>query len=94
MSRRKKGSKRSDKTAPPPSRRPSLWLATVAVVLLGTLGFWMWSGAKDTRPWNLVLVSVDTLRADHVSAYGEGGATPNIDPPSSANVPDGMDWSE
>lgn len=26
--------------------------------------------AKPERPWNLVLVSIDTLRADHLSAYG------------------------
>ncbi len=36
----------------------------------------------ETRPIgpNLILISIDTLRSDHVGAYGyEGGTTPNID---------------
>lgn len=33
----------------------------------------------DTRPWNLVLVSIDTLRADQLSAYGGSVQTPAID---------------
>jgi arylsulfatase A-like enzyme len=28
---------------------------------------------------NVILITVDTLRADHVSAYGEGARTPHID---------------
>lgn len=34
-----------------------------------------------SEPWNVLLISVDTLRADHVSAYGhrEDARTPNFD---------------
>jgi arylsulfatase A-like enzyme len=37
------------------------------------------SAAAENRPPNVVLVIVDTLRADHVSAYGGRAHTPNID---------------
>lgn len=59
---------------------PVALLAAVAVVCAAT---WM-SGraagaAADARP-NLVLITVDTLRADRVGAYGDRTAeTPNID---------------
>jgi arylsulfatase A-like enzyme len=37
-------------------------------------------GSQGPTPTNVLLVTVDTLRADHLSAYGyEGQATPNID---------------
>jgi len=44
---------------------------------------------RDTGPrgWNLVLVSVDTLRADHLSSYGAGVLrTPNMDRLASEGV--------
>jgi len=31
------------------------------------------------QPLNVILISVDTLRADHVGAYGSRAATPNLD---------------
>ncbi|HSF19882.1 MAG TPA: sulfatase-like hydrolase/transferase [Vicinamibacteria bacterium] len=52
------------------------------LVLLAALSWFGCEGSTGSRePWNLVLVSVDTLRADHVSAYDlEGSAqTPNLD---------------
>jgi arylsulfatase A-like enzyme/tetratricopeptide (TPR) repeat protein len=30
-------------------------------------------------PWNLILISIDTLRADHLGAYGYHSVTPNLD---------------
>ena len=46
----------------------ALWLA--AAVL----------GCSREAPLNLVLVTVDTLRADHLGAYGSGlELTPNLD---------------
>jgi arylsulfatase A-like enzyme/Tfp pilus assembly protein PilF len=37
--------------------------------------------AEDTasRQWNLLLISVDTLRADHLGAYGYHSVSPNLD---------------
>ncbi|RMF77902.1 MAG: tetratricopeptide repeat protein [Planctomycetota bacterium] len=36
--------------------------------------------AKDDRPWNVLLVSVDTTRADHLGCYGHPSVkTPHID---------------
>ncbi|HLF57840.1 MAG TPA: sulfatase [Thermoanaerobaculia bacterium] len=62
---------------------PALWLA--ALVLAGCTG--------DTPP-NLVLISIDTLRADHLSAYGYPRATsPNIDRLASEGVVFERAWS-
>jgi len=36
--------------------------------------------AQANPRWNLLLISIDTLRADHVGAYGaSGAATHNLD---------------
>lgn len=49
-------------------------LALVLLVLIGH------SGCSPARPRNLILVSVDTLRADYLSCYGsETGSTPGFD---------------
>ncbi|HED65628.1 MAG TPA: hypothetical protein ENJ09_08740 [Planctomycetes bacterium] len=37
------------------------------------------TGSQGDLPMNLVLVSIDTLRADHVGCYGGGAATPRLD---------------
>src|SRR5262249_31682656 len=38
------------------------------------------SETRAGKPFNLVLVSIDTLRADHVGAYGyDQGTTPRLD---------------
>jgi len=55
---------------PRPSRRPRIALP----VLLAALA----ACAEPARP-SLVLVTLDTLRADHVGAYGDGARTPNLD---------------
>src|SRR5262249_41700885 len=65
---------------PPPSSRwrpPVLVAAGAAVVLAAAFGAVRW--ARPTRP-NLLLVTIDTLRADHVGVYGAAGAqTPTLD---------------
>lgn len=69
------------------------WLAAAGLALLG-LAYWALrpAGASrggEHRPgrWNVVLVTIDTLRADHVSAYGKGRAdTPAIDALASEGV--------
>lgn len=90
MGRRKR--KRGPAAASPPGdatasvRRPPLRrrraAATLAIaaalLLIGWLGFARYRGA-EARP-NVLLVTVDTLRADHVGCYGDAGAqTPTLD---------------
>jgi arylsulfatase A-like enzyme len=48
-------------------------------VLVGFGGHWALRGNPEARP-SVVLISLDTLRADHVSAYGHSReTTPNLD---------------
>lgn len=62
------------------SRRPA-WLLTVAVVAVAALAVWTW------QPWSrlavdgpVIIISIDTLRADRLPAYGYSGTrTPHID---------------
>ena len=53
----------------------------IVIVLLGAVGGWWWiSRPKPSRHANLILITIDTLRADHVGAYGSTtGATPTLD---------------
>ena len=56
---------------------------SVVVVILTALGgglLWWWLSSSGPRHPNLLLITIDTLRADHVGAYGAAtGATPSID---------------
>jgi arylsulfatase A-like enzyme len=54
-------------------------LLSVAVVLIGVVAFMVWNRAHLSRP-NVILIVVDTLRADHLSCYGyERKTSPVID---------------
>ena len=60
------------------SRSPHLckWLHVGVVVL----GGWAWFACGESAPpERIVLIVIDTLRRDHVSAYGGDVATPHID---------------
>lgn len=60
-----------------PSSRPSLWLP--GFIILGLVVF-LGLGCERTPPPNVILITVDTLRSDHLGAYGHDTArTPNID---------------
>ena len=51
----------------------------LVVAATAVLGAW-WRKARRTRGPNLLLVTIDTLRDDHVGAYGAAGArTPTLD---------------
>ncbi len=66
--------------------RKKILLVILMILFLSVLGFWLAKaklikGLKSdrNRP-NLILISLDSLRADHVSAYGYSRkTTPNID---------------
>lgn len=57
----------------------SLWLAS-SLIIVASSGKQNVSQHGQRRPANLILVTVDTLRADHLACYGyHGVATPSID---------------
>ncbi|MDP8222059.1 MAG: sulfatase [Candidatus Lernaella stagnicola] len=60
----------------------SIWLPVIGLLIAGAMGVLSPSAltaGEASRP-NIILVSIDTVRADHVSAYGyERSTTPNID---------------
>jgi arylsulfatase A-like enzyme len=54
-------------------------IAAVSIVALGAAVGWRVTHRAAHRP-NLLLVTIDTLRADHVGAYGDAAArTPSLD---------------
>ena len=72
---------------PPKNRRRLLFLAA-AIAAAAAAGLALFFGLGRPRPWgaaawrgrNLVLITIDTLRADRLPAYGETGVkTPTID---------------
>ncbi len=71
--------------APPPAPPRRGLLAGIAVlVALVALAVWWWSRGSaftitPTPDRNVLLVSIDTLRADVVGAYGGRALTPNLD---------------
>jgi len=68
-------------SAAPSSRRRRAWLAAAALSL-AALAAWIFRPGRAAAPedWNVVLVTIDTLRADHVGAYGARRAdTPALD---------------
>ena len=71
--------------APPPRSPRSLWLGAVlvAIAVIGTAAWWWQRGQAYRLPAsaeeNVLLVTIDTLRADALSAYGGPAATPNLD---------------
>src|SRR5688500_1553864 len=62
-------------------------LSAVAVVAIGLVAFFLWrgTGRNDAIPLvpsadqNVLLISIDTLRADALGSYGGRAATPNLD---------------
>ena len=82
MSARKQRSARGPAgSTPRPGARRLGTASIVALLVLATAaaGWWIFSQRRAAR-LNLLLITIDTLRADHVGAYGApGGATPVLD---------------
>src|SRR3989442_8002917 len=77
--------KRPQRAAQPPleraPRRAPLGLAIVAglIAVAAAAAWWILRPAPRPHP-NLLLITIDTLRADHVGVYGATtGATPTLD---------------
>jgi len=61
------------------SRRAPAWALLAGVAVAMGAGAWLWRSLRQPRP-NLLVVTIDTLRADHVGAYGyQGAETPALD---------------
>src|SRR5512143_570379 len=84
-------------SAPParvPSRPRRRWLVVAAcsclVVALAASVWWWHSPAAPARPGervNVLLVTLDTVRADHLGCYGDASAaTPTLDALASRGV--------
>ena len=82
MSARKQRSARGPAgSTPRPGARRLGTASIVALLVLATAaaGWWIFSQRRAAR-LNLLLITIDTLRADHVGAYSApGGATPVLD---------------
>src|SRR6185295_12578536 len=62
-----------------PRTGPGRWVAAVALAVAVGLGLW-WGRHRAPAGPNLLLVTIDTLRADHVGVYGAAQArTPTLD---------------
>src|SRR5438552_7435359 len=69
-----------------PARRWPWILLAIAIVASAAAWIAFGRGAARKRP-NLLLITIDTLRADHVGAYGATtGATPVLDALASRGV--------
>ena len=80
MSRRKRDRLTSE--APPPHRARSVFLLAGVVGAMALLAaVVLWRGrTREVTGASVLLVTIDTLRADHVGAYGsKTGATPHLD---------------
>jgi choline-sulfatase len=65
--------------------RGRLFVVGLAICLLAGGGYWTF--LRSSRHPNLLLITIDTLRADHVGAYGaKTGATPALDALASRGV--------
>ena len=61
-------------------RRRILWAVLAVVVAAGTWYVLQPSGPSPHPPLNVILISIDTLRADHLGVYGyERDTSPNLD---------------
>jgi arylsulfatase A-like enzyme/Tfp pilus assembly protein PilF len=81
--------------APPAARRP--WRAILAVVILAAVGiaataWWLFNrppaapAIARTADQNVLLITLDTMRADGLSCYGGRATTPNLDRLASLGV--------
>src|SRR5258708_1285924 len=81
MGKRQRSRQERDPPPPPKAGRSGSGraLGLLAVVFAAAAGAWLLLRFRPAHP-TLLLVTIDTLRADHVGAYGYGlGSTPVLD---------------
>jgi arylsulfatase A-like enzyme/Tfp pilus assembly protein PilF len=81
MASRNRKTLRGSPAAPPPrpTRKASAVVAVAVMAIAAAAAWWALRQAPASGP-NLILITIDTLRADHVGAYGAStGATPTLD---------------
>src|SRR5437870_9598548 len=62
------------------SNRTVRWTAAALLIAVVVAAAWWWRRPVASSHPNLILITIDTLRADHVGAYGaKSGATPTLD---------------
>ena len=80
------------RAAAPPRRRAPLVLATAATALVLAAAWFLWTAAGRfpaflrTADQNILIVTIDTLRADALGAYGGRARTPNLDALADAGI--------
>ena len=63
------------------------YIISAPVILIVAAVWWLWSGGEREDRLNLLLITLDTTRADHLGCYGYGNArTPAIDQLAQAGV--------
>ncbi|HTM26435.1 MAG TPA: sulfatase-like hydrolase/transferase [Vicinamibacterales bacterium] len=73
--------------------RRAAWIAITLVIVLG-VAWALWRATRPPAPGPIVLISIDTLRADHLPAYGYTKVrTPNIDTLAAEGVVFEHAWS-
>jgi len=83
-SKKRQTSRTAEAKKPRPSaepwwRRPAVWVAG-AILLAGAAALWWWGGGARIAEGPIIFISIDTLRADHLPAYGYTKVrTPAID---------------
>jgi arylsulfatase A-like enzyme/predicted Zn-dependent protease len=81
MASRNRKTVRGAPSVPPPrpTRKASAAVAVAVIAIAAGAAWWALRPASRRGP-NLILITIDTLRADHVGAYGaSAGATPTLD---------------
>ena len=69
------------------SRTGRFAVVSAAAAAILAAGAWWWTAQPAPRHPNLLLITIDTLRADHVGAYGATtGATPSLDALAASGV--------
>ena len=87
MGRRSRKKKKIPEKTPLPRGKPRARWFVVGLLAFLSGAVWIWSYRHEAPPQRILLISIDTLRADYLGCYGSQTAhTPNIDRLASESV--------